>query len=391
MAKTPDEVLGFLRELAARALPHARTDRAELEAFARDELGLDALQPWDLAWAGEKLRQARYSYSALEVKQYFTEPEVMGGLFGLINDLYGITVEADDAPVWHEDVRFYALRDASGRLVGQFYLDPYARPGKRGGAWMDDCRNRRTLATGEQTPVVYLVCNFGRGANGKPATLGHDEVLTLFHEMGHGLHQMLTEVGELPVAGINGVEWDAVELPSQFMENFCWERARVRAMSAHVDTGEPLPDALFERMLAAKNFHSGMQTVRQLEFALFDMLLHSGFDPQADDVMALLEKVRDEVAVNRPPAWHRFPHQFSHIFAGGYAAGYYSYKWAEVLSADAYAAFEEAPDAAADTGERFRREILARGGSRPALENFTAFRGREPDIEALLRHSGMAA
>ena len=391
MAKTPDEVLGFLRELAARALPHARTDRAELEAFARDELGLDALQPWDLAWAGEKLRQARYSYSALEVKQYFTEPEVMGGLFGLINDLYGITVEPDKAPVWHEDVRFYALRDASGRLVGQFYLDPYARPGKRGGAWMDDCRNRRTLATGEQTPVVYLVCNFGRGANGKPATLGHDEVLTLFHEMGHGLHQMLTEVGELPVAGINGVEWDAVELPSQFMENFCWERARVRAMSAHVDTGEPLPDALFERMLAAKNFHSGMQTVRQLEFALFDMLLHSGFDPQADDVMALLEKVRDEVAVNRPPAWHRFPHQFSHIFAGGYAAGYYSYKWAEVLSADAYAAFEEAPDAAADTGERFRREILARGGSRPALENFTAFRGREPDIEALLRHSGMAA
>lgn len=391
MAKTPDEVLGFLRELAARALPHARKDRAELEAFARDELGLDELQPWDLAWASEKLRQARYSYSALEVKQYFTEPKVMGGLFGLIGDLYGITVEQDDAPAWHQDVRFYSLKDASGRLVGQFYLDPYARPGKRGGAWMDDCRNRRRLAGGEQTPVVYLVCNFGRGADGRPATLSHDDVLTLFHEMGHGLHQMLTEVGELPVAGINGVEWDAVELPSQFMENFCWERARVQAMSAHVETGEPLPGELFERMLAAKNFQSGMQTVRQLEFALFDMLLHSGFEAGSTDVMALLEQVRDEVAVNRPPQWHRFPHQFSHIFAGGYAAGYYSYKWAEVLSADAYAAFEEAPDAAAETGERFRREILARGGSRPALENFTAFRGREPDIEALLRHSGMAA
>ena len=391
MAKTPEEVLGFLRELAGKAKPHAQRDRAELEAFAREELGLQCLEPWDLAWASEKLRQSRYSYSALEVKQYFTEPDVMEGLFGLIRDLYGINVEADEAPVWHEDVRFYSLKDASGRLVGQFYLDPYARPGKRGGAWMDDCRNRRRLAGGEQTPVVYLVCNFGKGVGGRPATLSHDEVLTLFHEMGHGLHQMLTEVGELPVAGINGVEWDAVELPSQFMENFCWERARVQAMSGHVETGEPLPDDLFDRMLAAKNFQSGMQTVRQLEFALFDMLLHTDFKPGADDVMALLEQVRDEVAVNRPPAWHRFPHQFSHIFAGGYAAGYYSYKWAEVLSADAYAAFEENPDDVAGTGARFRREILARGGSRPALENFTAFRGREPDIEALLRHSGMAS
>ncbi|AOH35982.1 M3 family metallopeptidase [Luteimonas sp. JM171] len=391
MAKTPEEVLGFLRELAAKAKPHAQRDRAELEAFARDELGLDTLEPWDLAWASEKLRQARYSYSALEVKQYFTEPRVLKGLFGLIHDLYGISVEEDEAPVWHEDVRFYSLKDASGRLVGQFYLDPYARPGKRGGAWMDDCRNRRELATGGQTPVVYLVCNFGKGVDGKPATLSHDEVLTLFHEMGHGLHQMLTEVGTLPVAGINGVEWDAVELPSQFMENFCWERGRVQAMSGHVETGEPLPDDLFDRMLAAKNFQSGMQTVRQLEFALFDMLLHSGFEPGSTDVMALLEQVRDEVAVNRPPAWHRFPHQFGHIFAGGYAAGYYSYKWAEVLSADAYAAFEEAPEAVAETGERFRREILSRGGSRTALENFTAFRGREPEINALLRHSGMAA
>ena len=391
MAKTPDEVLAFLRELAAKARPHAERDRAELEAFARDELGLETLEPWDLAWASEKLRQSRYSYSALEVKQYFTEPEVLGGLFALIEDLYGLKVEQDEAPTWHEDVRFYRLVDAAGRLVGQFYLDPYARTGKRGGAWMSDCRNRRQRAGGDQTPVVYLVCNFGRGVGGKPATLGHDEVLTLFHEMGHGLHQLLTEVGALPVAGINGVEWDAVELPSQFMENFCWEWERVRAMSAHVDSGEPLPQDLFERMLAAKNFQSGMQTVRQLEFALFDMLLHSDAEEAKDGVMPLLERVRDEVAVNRAPEWHRFPHQFGHIFAGGYAAGYYSYKWAEVLSADAYAAFEEAPDALAETGERFRREILSRGGSRPALENFTAFRGREPEIDALLRHSGMAA
>ncbi|MGY0635182.1 M3 family metallopeptidase [Luteimonas sp. A478] len=391
MADAPDDVLAFLRELAGKALPHARRDRAELDEFARDELGLDTVQPWDLAWASEKLRQARYAYSALEVKQYFTEPKVLDGLFGLIHDLYGLRVEQDQAPTWHEDVRLYRLLDGSGGLVGQFYLDPHARTGKRGGAWMNDCRNRRRRADGDQTPVVYLVCNFGKGVDGKPATLSHDEVVTLFHEMGHGLHQLLTEVGELPVAGINGVEWDAVELPSQFMENFCWEWPRVRAMSAHVDSGEPLPRELFDRMLAAKNFHSGLQTVRQLEFALFDMLLHSGAEARAAEVMVLLEQVRDEVAVIRPPAWHRFPHQFGHIFAGGYAAGYYSYKWAEVLSADAYAAFEEAPEALAETGARFRREILARGGSRPALENFTAFRGREPQIEALLRHSGMTA
>ncbi|NZA25788.1 M3 family metallopeptidase [Luteimonas sp. SJ-92] len=391
MAGSAEEVLAFLRDLAGRALPFARRDRAELEAFACDALGLDALQPWDLAYASEKLRQARYSISGQEVKQYFTEPKVLAGLFELIQALYGLRVEPDQAPVWHEDVRFYRLSDPGGRLVGQFYLDLYAREGKRGGAWMDDCRNRRTRAGGTQTPVVYLVCNFGRGGDGGPATFTHEEVTTLFHEMGHGLHQLLTEIGELPVAGINGVEWDAVELPSQFMENFCWEWERVRAMTAHVDTGEPLPRALFERMLAARNFQSGMQTVRQLEFALFDMELHSRFDPRQGSVMQLLERVRDEVAVNRPPDWHRFAHQFAHVFAGGYAAGYYSYKWAEVLSADAYAAFEEAPERLAATGTRFRDEILARGGSRPALENFRAFRGREPGIDALLRHSGMTA
>ncbi len=390
MADTPDEVLAFLRDLAARAKPHARRDRAELEAFAKERLGIGTLEAWDLGYASEKLKQARYSFSAQEVKQYFTEPAVLAGLFGVIGDLYGLRVEADSAPVWHEDVRFFRLVDGDGRLVGQFYLDLYAREGKRGGAWMDDCRNRRETARGAQTPLVYLVCNFGKGVDGKPATFTHGDVTTLFHEMGHGLHQLLTRVGELGVAGINGVEWDAVELPSQFMENFCWEWARVQAMTAHGDGGEPLPRVLFERMVAAKNFQSGMFTVRQLEFALFDMELHDGLEPAQDEVQRLLDRVRAEVAVNHPPAWNRFQHQFSHIFAGGYAAGYYSYKWAEVLSADAYAAFEEAPDRVAETGARFRSEVLSRGGSRAAAENFRAFRGRAPRIDALLRHSGMA-
>ncbi|MGR4893889.1 M3 family metallopeptidase [Stenotrophomonas sp. LARHCG68] len=391
MADDALQVLGFLRDLAARAKPYAQRDRAELETFARDELGLDDLQAWDLAYAGEKLKQARYSYSEQEVKQYFTEPKVLAGLFGVIERLYGLTVQPDTAPVWHQDVRFYRLVDAEGALVGQFYMDLYAREGKRGGAWMDDCRNRRVTAGGVQTPLVYLVCNFGRGSDGTPATFSHNEVTTLFHEMGHGLHQLLTRVGELAVAGINGVEWDAVELPSQFMENFCWEWEQVEAMTAHASTGQPLPRALFERMLAAKNYQSGMFTVRQLEFGLFDMLLHSQYQPAQESVLQVLERVRGEVAVNFPPAWNRFPNQFSHIFAGGYAAGYYSYKWAEVLSADAYAAFEEAPDKLQETGARFRAEVLSRGGSRSAAENFRAFRGRDPQLDALLRHSGMVA
>lgn len=391
MAQDPAEVLGFLRDLAARARPFAVQDRSELEQFAREHLGIDELQAWDLAYAADKLKQARYSYGEQEVKAYFTEPKVLAGLFSVIEQLYGLQVQPDVAPVWHPDVRFYRLVDAQGALVGQFYLDLYAREGKRGGAWMDDCRNRRVLADGRvQTPLVYLVCNFGAGSDGRPATFSHNEVTTLFHEMGHGLHQLLTRIGELAVAGINGVEWDAVELPSQFMENFCWEWEHLQAMTAHVDTGEPLPRALYERMLAARNFHSGMATVRQLEFGLFDMLLHSQHQAGQDSVLALLQHVRDEVAVNHPPHWNRFPHQFSHIFAGGYAAGYYSYKWAEVLSADAYAAFEEAPGALAQTGARFRDEILGRGGSRSAAENFQAFRGRAPSIDALLRHSGMA-
>jgi len=389
MATAPDAVLAFLRDLATRARPHAEKDREQLAAFAREQLDIPSLEPWDMSFASDRLRQARYDYSAQTVKRYFTEDRVLAGLFDVIQSLYGLHVELDEAPVWHEDARFYRLTDADGALVGQFYLDLYAREGKRGGAWMDDCRNRRATADGVQTPLVYLVCNFGRGTGGRPATFTHGEVTTLFHEMGHGLHQLLTQVDTLPIAGINGVEWDAVELPSQFMENFCWEWDRVQAMTAHVDTGEPLPRELFDRMRAARNFQSGLQTLRQIEFSLFDMLLHSDFESGRDDVLALLERVRDEVAVNRTPAWHRFPNQFSHIFAGGYAAGYYSYKWAEVLSADAYAAFEEATDQLSETGRRFRDEVLSRGGSRDAIENFRAFRGRDPDIAALLRHSGM--
>ncbi|KAF1720729.1 M3 family metallopeptidase [Pseudoxanthomonas wuyuanensis] len=390
MADTPEQVSAFLHDLAARARPHAQQDRAQLEAFARETLGLDTLEAWDIAYVSEKLKQARYSFSQQEVKQYFTEPRVLAGLFGVIESLYRLQVQPDTAPVWHPDVRFYRLVNAEGALVGQFYLDLYAREGKRGGAWMDDCRNRRDKADGVQTPLVYLVCNFGRGVDGKPATFSHNEVITLFHEMGHGLHQLLTEVGELGVAGINGVEWDAVELPSQFMENFCWEWERLQAMTAHADTGEPLPRALFDRMLAAKNFQSGMATVRQLEFALFDMELHGGPGAGISHVQQVLDRVRREVAVNIPPPWNRFQHQFGHIFAGGYAAGYYSYKWAEVLSADVYAAFEEAPDDVPATGERLRTQILARGGSRPALENFTAFRGRPPQVDAFLRHGGLS-
>ncbi|MDN3576585.1 M3 family metallopeptidase [Chitinimonas viridis] len=391
MADTPDEVLVFLRDLAARAKPHAQRDRAELEAYAGEHLGLADLQMWDLGYATEKLKEARYSFSEQAVKQYFTEPRVLAGLFNVIETLFGLKAEADTAPVWHEDVRVYRLVDQAGKLVGQFYFDLYAREGKRGGAWMDDCRNRRLKSEGLQTPVTYLTCNFGRGADGKPATFSHDEVITLFHEMGHGLHLLLTEVNELGVAGLNGVEWDAVELPSQFMENFCWEWERLVAMTEHAETGEPLPRELYDKMLAAKNFQSGMGNVRQLEFGLFDMALHSRDSASQETVLQLLQRVREEVAVNLPPEWNRFPNLFSHIFAGGYAAGYYSYKWAEVLSADAYAAFEEAPTQISLTGQRFRQEVLAVGGSRPAIDSFKAFRGRAPKIDALLRHYGMAS
>jgi oligopeptidase A len=391
MATSPQQVLQFLNELAAKAKPCAEHDLAELKAFAREELKLADLEAWDIAYASEKLRIARYAFSEQEVKQYFPESSVLPGMFRLIETLYGLTIEPDIANGWHPDVRFFSIRDRNSELIGQFYLDLYARPSKRGGAWMDDAITRRRVTSGIRTPVAYLTCNFAAPVGGKPALFTHDEVITLFHEFGHGLHHLLTRIDELGVSGINGVEWDAVELPSQFMENFCWEWEVLEPMSLHAESGNRLPKALFDKMLAAKNFQSGMQTVRQLEFALFDMHLHYDFDVRSErSVLELLDDVRRQVAVIFPPVFNRFTHSFSHVFAGGYAAGYYSYKWAEVLSADVYSMFEERGVLDPATGGRFRDEILAVGGSRPALESFVAFRGREPKIDALLRHSGMS-
>jgi len=393
MADSPSQVLGFLEDLAVRARPHAERDLEELREFGREALGLATLEAWDIAWASEKLRQKRYAYSDQEVKQYFPEDAVLAGLFRLVDTLYAVRVTPASAPVWHGDVRFFEVRDARGELVGQFYMDLYARDTKRGGAWMDDARARRRRGDAIQTPVAYLNCNFPRPVGGRPALFTHDDVITLFHEFGHGLHHLLTRVEELGVSGIAGVEWDAVELPSQFMENFCWEWEVLRHMTRHVDTGEALPRALFDRMLAAKNFQSGLAMLRQIEFSVFDMRLHSDFDPASRrSALELLQEVRARIAVLHPPEYNRFPNSFSHIFAGGYAAGYYSYKWAEVLSADAYGAFEESASVTdALTGARFRDEVLAVGGSRPAAESFRAFRGREPRVDALLRHNGMIA
>ncbi|WP_076592182.1 M3 family metallopeptidase [Herminiimonas arsenitoxidans] len=403
MAQTPDQVISFLQDLAKRARPFAEKDLAELRSFAQKELGIEKLEAWDTTYASEKLREQRYAFSEQEVKQYFPEPKVTAGLFRTVETLFSVSIKPDDAPVWHPDVKFFRI-EKDGALVGQFYLDLYARQGKRGGAWMDDARGRRRIAEGKdgiQTPIAYLTCNFTEPAvvNGqtKPSLFTHDEVITLFHEFGHGLHHMLTRVEELGVSGISGVEWDAVELPSQFLENFCWEWDVLEHMTAHADTGAALPRALYDKMIAAKNFQSGLQTLRQVEFSLFDMHLHYDYNPDGSKtVQDVLNEVRAQVSVMTPPPFNRFQHSFSHIFAGGYAAGYYSYKWAEVLSADAYGAFEEAGKASgnvlsSDTGARFLREILAMGGSRPAIDSFKAFRGREPTIDALLRHSGMAA
>jgi oligopeptidase A len=390
MAESPRQVLDFLNELAARAKPYAERDLREVAEFARAELGLAKLEAWDLAYASEKLRLKRYAFSDQEVKQYFPETRVLPGMFKLVETIYGLKIEPSAAPAWHASVRFYAIRDRAGQRVGEFYVDLYARPSKRGGAWMDEALTRRIKGGRVQAPVAYLNCNFSAPVGGKPALFTHEEVNTLFHEFGHGLHHLLTRVDHLGVSGINGVEWDAVELPSQFMENFCWEWDVLRPMTAHVDTAEPLPRALFDKMLAAKNFQSGMQTVRQLEFSLFDLHLHHDFDPDGKkSALDLLNEVRARVAVIVPPPYNRFPQNFSHIFAGGYAAGYYSYKWAEVLSADAYSLFEENGVLDPRTGQRFWDEILGVGGSRPALESFVAFRGREPKIDALLRHNGM--
>ncbi|MBO9537596.1 M3 family metallopeptidase [Herbaspirillum sp.] len=400
MAQSPAEVIAFLEDLGRRARPFGEKDYAELKAFAKEKLGLDTLEAWDSTYASEKLREQRYAFSEQEVKQYFPEHKVVGGLFQVAQQLFGVTIKPDTAPVWHKDVKFFRI-ERDGQLVGQFYLDLYARSGKRGGAWMDDARARRLTASGVQTPIAYLVCNFTEPAVvdgvAKPALFTHDEVITLFHEFGHGLHHMLTQVDEVGVSGISGVEWDAVELPSQFMENFCWEWDVLQHLSAHADTGAPLPRALYDKMIAAKNFQSGLQMLRQVEFSLFDMLIHYEYEVGGGKtVQQLLNELRDRIAVIRPPEFNRFQHSFSHIFAGGYAAGYYSYKWAEVLSADAYSAFEEAAAGGGnvvsiETGRRFQQEILAVGGSRPAIESFKAFRGREPRIDALLRHSGMAA
>ena len=392
MAQSAGQVLAFLDDLARRARPFAEKDVEELREFAKSELNISDLQAWDVAYASEKLRARRYSFSDQEVKQYFPEDVVVRGLFRVAETLYQVKIVESKAPTWHKDVRFFEVRDASGAAIGQFYMDLYARETKRGGAWMDDAISRRKKRGQIQIPVAYLNCNFSRPVGNKPALFTHDEVLTLFHEFGHGLHHLLTRVEDLGVSGINGVEWDAVELPSQFMENFCWEWDVLREMTRHVDTGLPIPKVLFDRMLAARNFQSGLGMLRQIEFAVFDMRLHSDFDPAAGkSAIDLLAEVRAQVAVLFPPAYNRFPNNFSHIFAGGYAAGYYSYKWAEVLSADAYSLFEEKGVLSAETGKRFREEILAVGGSRPAAESFRAFRGREPSVEALLRHNGMIA
>jgi oligopeptidase A len=389
MAGSPREVLEFLHDLGARAKPFAQRDMEELREFARGSLNLADVRACDIPYVSEKLRQSRYSYSDQEVRQYFPQDAVLTGLFRLVESLYGVRIVPAEAEAWHPDVRFFEVCDSSAARIGQLYVDLYARDGKRGGAWVDDAVNRRRVGSTVQTPVCFLTCNFSAPVSGKPALFTHREVSTLFHELGHGLHQLLTQVDVRGVSGIQGVEWDAVELPSQFMENFCWEWAVVEPMTRDVETGAHMPRALFDRLLAAKNFQSGLGFVRQLEFALFDMRVHDGFDPVHGDVVSVLHEVRREVAVFPVPDYYRFPNQFAHIFAGGYAAGYYSYKWAEVLSSDAYAAFEEAGGANPDVGARFRREILAVGASRPALDSFVAFRGRKPGIDALLRHNGM--
>jgi oligopeptidase A len=392
MADTPAEVISFIRTMAGRAKPFAIKDMQELRDFAKAALGMDDVQAWDVPYISEKLRLARYSYSDTEVKQYFTEPRVMAGLFELIQTLFNVQLAPAQAALWHADARFYTIT-REGRELAHLYVDNYARTGKRGGAWMDVARPRRLKAGQLQTPVAYVTCNFGAPAGDKPALLSHDQVTTLFHEFGHALHHVLTQVDE-PSVDMRAVEWDAIELPSQFMENFCWEWDVVCKMSCHVDTGQSLPRELFDKMLAAKNFQSGMFAVRQMEFALFDMLLHTEFDagkaaaggPGIDQV---LQAVRDEVSVVPVPGYNRLAHSFSHIFGGGYAAGYYSYKWAEVMSADAYSLFEEIGALNPQAGALFLKEILEVGGTRPARDSFRAFRGRDPQVDALLRHSGM--
>ncbi len=391
MADSPDEVLGFLRDLAAKAKPQAERELAELRAFAEEQHGNSDLRAWDIAYYAEKLRQHRYNISQEELKPWFPETRVIPGLFAVVERLYGLRIdEKTGIDTWRPDVRFFEIHDTEGRLRGQFYLDLYARPHKRGGAWMDDCVARRKTASGIQTPVAFLTCNFSPPVGEQPALLTHDDVITLFHEFGHGLHHMLTLVDYPEVSGINGVPWDAVELPSQFMENWCWEKEALDLISGHVDSGEPIPDELYQRMLAAKNFQSAMAMVRQLEFSIFDFRIHLEYDPaRGGRIYEILDEVRQQVAVIQPPAFNRFAHAFSHIFAGGYAAGYYSYKWAEVLSADAYSLFEEKGIFSQEAGGAFLHNILEKGGSADPMSLYTAFRGRKPSVDALLRHNGI--
>ena len=393
MAESIDHVITFLNDLADRSKAPAALELEEVRAFAGEQHGISELQAWDIGYYSEKLRQQKYAISQEELKPYFPEPRVINGLFAIVQRLYGLQIEAvEGIDRWHEDVHFYRIHDADGELRGEFFLDLYARQHKRGGAWMDECISRRRSASGLQTPVAYLTCNFSPPIGDDPALFTHDEVITLFHEFGHGLHHMLTRVDYAGVSGISGVAWDAVELPSQFMENWCWEREALDLFASHYESGATIPDELYQRMIAAKNFQSAMQMLRQLEFALFDFRMHLEYQPGKDnDIHKTLNEVRKQVAVIQPPAFNRFENGFTHIFGGGYAAGYYSYKWAEVLSADAFSAFEETGIFNSETGKRFLNSILEQGGSREPMELFIEFRGREPSIDALLRHSGLAA
>ena len=418
MAESTDEVFSFLRDLAVRSRPAAQKEFSELKLFAAKKFAVSDMEAWDIPYYSEKLRQQRYDFSDEDLRPYFPEPQVVSGMFDVVRRLYGLEIRAvTDVELWHPDARFYEIRDAAGVVRGRFYMDLYARPHKRGGAWMDECQPRKRDAQGVQVPVAYLTCNFNSPIDGKPALFTHDEVTTLFHEFGHGLHHMLTLVDYAGVAGINGVKWDAVELPSQFMENWCWERQALDVLAKHFETGAALPEALYKKMIEARNFQSAMQMVRQIEFSLFDMRMHSDLDltkprPRAHGsppspsgseaesnehenfslaIRSLLDEVRQEVSVVFPPTFNRFPNSFGHIFAGGYAAGYYSYKWAEVLSADAFSKFEENGVFDRATGEQFLHNILEQGGAFEPMELFVRFRGRKPKIDALLRHSGLAA
>ena len=388
MANSSKEVISFLDDLANKAKPFASKDMADLINYGH-KLNINNIEAWDVAYLSERIKEERFNYSEQEIKSYFPDHKVIDGLFKVVENIYGIFINKEIAEVWHKDVKFYKITNKSGGLIGYFYLDLYARKSKRGGAWMDEAISKFKFNNEAAHPVAYLTCNFSEPVHNDVSLLTHDEVITLFHEFGHGLHHLLTEINDYGVSGIQGVEWDAVELPSQFMENFCWEWSVIKNMTEHVTTKKPMPKLLFNKLLKSKNFQSGMQTTRQVEFALFDIKLHSDYDPSLKNFLCLLNQVRDQVAVLRPPEWNRFPHSFSHIFAGGYAAGYYSYKWAEVLSADAYSLFEEMGILSAEAGTRFRKEVLSMGGSRPAMKSFIKFRGRKPSIKALLRHHGL--